>query len=225
MKFSKQRSEIFKLENKNIIKILMVDERLISYIRECLRRGFSENFVRETLLNQGWDINEINEAINIVTSYSSPSQTYSNPPLPPLKETTQSRTTSRPTGVTIICVLVFLISILMLITGVFSMFFSEIMKGFSFSGTIGNTAILATFNEAGLLFSLLGFMMIIFGVVGLIAFYLLLKMKKMGSIIVTIVGIVSIIQSLISFNINNVLGIVLWVIIIAYLWTKRNIFV
>jgi len=225
LKFSKQRSEIFKLENKNIIKILMVDERLISYIRECLRRGFSENFVRETLLNQGWDINEINEAINIVTSYSSPSQTYSNPPLPPLKETTQSRTTSRPTGVTIICVLVFLISILMLITGVFSMFFSEIMKGFSFSGTIGNTAILATFNEAGLLFSLLGFMMIIFGVVGLIAFYLLLKMKKMGSIIVTIVGIVSIIQSLISFNINNVLGIVLWVIIIAYLWTKRNIFV
>ncbi len=81
----------------------------------------------------------------------------------------------------------------------------------------------------------LGFIPLIVGVVGLVAFYLLLKMKKIGLIIVTTLGVITIAQSilpsLMSFsiegllNLNTILIIVLWAVIIGYLLTKKKLFV
>ncbi len=118
----------------------------------------------------------------------------------------------RPTGVTVICVLGFILSILLLLGGI-----AALGVGAVAGGTLGSTV--------GALFGVLGVIVLIIGVVGLVAFWLLLKMKKIGWILVTVIGILSIITNLISvINAGAVVGIVLWLIIILYLYKKRALF-
>ncbi len=125
--------------------------------------------------------------------------------------------TTRPIGVTVICVLGFLVSILMLIAGFALAGLSGILEslGLEAMGTSGT----------GIVFIAISVIFIIIGVACLVAFYLLLKMRKIGMIAVVILGIISIISSIIQFSTNQVVSIVIWLIIIFYLLVKRELFV
>ncbi|MEE9323015.1 MAG: hypothetical protein V3U72_00570 [Candidatus Aenigmarchaeota archaeon] len=227
----------------------MVDERLIIYIRDCLRRGHPVDSIRQTLVSEGWNSNDVNEAIDFVRTPPPPRppmdrptpkapseqpEQQAQPKQPPQsKPSTHSTSPSRPTGITIICVLGFLVSILGLVSGILLLGLGGLIGGMGL--TIGGETASIGLEGFGSLFMVLGFIPLIVGVVGLVAFYLLLKMKKIGLIIVTTLGVITIAQSilpsLMSFsiegllNLNTILIIVLWAVIIGYLLTKKKLFV
>ncbi len=64
----------------------------------------------------------------------------------------------------------------------------------------------------------------ILGIAGFISFYFLLKMKKIGWTAVNVLGIASLILIIIQFSMGQIPGMAIWIIILAYLWKKRNIF-
>lgn len=126
----------------------------------------------------------------------------------------------RPTGVTIISILGFLLSLMMLITGVAAIGFSSFF-GSAAEQTIGVSGF-------GSVFIVLGIIMLIVGIVGIIAFYLLWKMKKSGMMLVMIVGVLSIISSVLqmkTISASGLVGIILWIIILVYLFKKKDMFV
>ena len=66
---------------------------------------------------------------------------------------------------------------------------------------------------------------IIIALIDFVALYLLLKMKKTGWILVTLMEIITIILGVLVLSMTNILGIVLAFIIVIYLFTKRKLFV
>ncbi|MCX8159091.1 MAG: hypothetical protein N3D20_02265 [Candidatus Pacearchaeota archaeon] len=44
----------------------MVEEKVIEFVRECRRRGFSNEQIKDKLIEGGWSFKEIDEAINFV---------------------------------------------------------------------------------------------------------------------------------------------------------------
>ena len=137
----------------------------------------------------------------------------------------EMKATERPTGITIISVLGILGSLLALILGIFSMGAGSIMNDIQIFGGAGNSTFpMPLVGGFGSLFAILGIIWIIIGIAGLAAFYLLLKMKKPGFIMIIALGAISIAMSIISFTTSNIINIAIWAIIIAYLMTKRKIF-
>lgn len=47
---------------------------LVEYIIDALKKGYSENSLRQTLLSQGWNMNEVNQAFAAARSYQAPRQ-------------------------------------------------------------------------------------------------------------------------------------------------------
>lgn len=139
--------------------------------------------------------------------------------------------TKRPISLTLICIFGFVISLLNLLGALFSFFMYRM--GMGILGNIETSLGQLSSGELGFLnygagsFSFLiyiGLIMLIFGVIGLISFYLLFKIKKSGWILTTILCISGIIKGIISFKITNLITIFIWVIILIYLWKNRNIF-
>ena len=56
----------------------MLDQQLIDYVKEQLRLGTSRDYIRNSLLSNGWQEIVINEALNIATGAAAPM-----PPVPP----------------------------------------------------------------------------------------------------------------------------------------------
>lgn len=123
----------------------------------------------------------------------------------------------------------FLAAILLLVAGIFSVFLGEFFAGFEpLTYDVGNQTILSDLEGFEVLVSMLSFMGYIFIVIALIDFvalYLLLKMKKTGWILVTLMEIITIILGVMVLSMTNILGIVLAIVIVIYLFTKRKIFV
>lgn len=214
----------------------MADPRLIDYIRENLQRGPVDELV-QILLDQGWTANEINEAIDIIQG---PPATARQPaqPMPstaPAQTIPSKSPASRPTGVTIICVLGFLLSVLTLIQGVTTVLQVSLLSTFNIGQFVGNTV-----NEIFL------FAMALLGFAGS---FLLFKMKRVGWIIAFSTGIIYMVTWLITNTITllflsvfpeiittddfvmkiiqvlyiNIASIVL-IPVIAYLFRKRKFF-
>lgn len=225
----------------------MTDQRLIDYIRENLQMGNSADYLTQILLDQGWGIDEINDAFGIVQGRTPRENAYplAQSPAPP-SGTQQAAATPaqavapvqqakkrRPKSITIICVLCFLSAIMMLIAGVLMIGLGSIIggsdmiltggMGFPFSG---NETSMLGLGEIGSLFGFLGVAFIILGIVNLLGFFLLWKMRKAGWIIVTLSGIITIVIYVINFSFNymTILSMALFAIIIVYLLLKRKLF-
>ncbi len=204
----------------------MVSGSILNYLREGLKEGHSLEMLKQELLKSGWNPAEVNEAANMVQAQPAPPS-----PLPESKPEAQ-QAGKRPAGMTIICVLGFLLSVLLIITGIIALSFSGLVSGMDMIA-VGNARMSVPGGLFGSLFVMLGLVSLIIGIVGLIAFYLLLKMKKTGLIIVLVIGIITIFQSiiniiqfpLISIINSNIWVLVVWIIIVAYLLMKRRLFV
>lgn len=122
----------------------------------------------------------------------------------------------RPTGVTVIVIIGFILSILILLGGIFL---------FAVSGVAESMGMVFGQSGLGLASTVAGVIAIVIGIVGLLSFYWLLRMKKLGLILVMLISIYQIIDGIIGLAQANVnLLIILWIIILVYLYTKRALF-
>ncbi len=115
---------------------------------------------------------------------------------------------SRPMGVTIICILVLLGAIFSIIGGATSVMLSGMMA--------------VLMPGLGVLTVGIGAVTIIIGIIYLLCFWWLWKMLKKGYKFTMIISVISLILSVIGMNI---IGVVLSIIILAYLYMKRALFV
>ncbi len=115
---------------------------------------------------------------------------------------------TRPTGVTIIAILVLISAILSIIGGAISVMFSgmvsALMPGMEMI-TMGAGAVT-----------------IILGIIYFLCFWWLWKMMKKGYTLTMVISIISLIFSILAMN---VIGVVLAIIILVYLYMKRDLFV
>jgi len=118
----------------------------------------------------------------------------------------------RPLGVTIICILGFLGAIGTILGGIAALGF-----GMVWGATAAGTE-MAGFEG---LFAILGGAFLIIGIALLISLIWLWQMKKIGWTIVMILEIIGIILALVQMQIIN---LIIPVIIVAYLWMKKDLF-
>lgn len=243
----------------------MVDQSLVDYVKENLRKGYSIESLKKTMLDHGWDPGEVDHAIVIARSPSQPpsrpaphpqqAQPYPPPQFQPQDQTQppaqpggaqpaqkaanqqppsgqQAGPPHRPTGVTVICVLGFVLAILMILSGILSLGLSGLL-GLVFDEAIipidlGNQTMMEDLGTLGSILRLMGLFYIVIGIVDLVGFYLLLNMKRIGWIIIIIMRVLSIITGIINllgFSVTSVLAIVISAVIVVYLLIKRELFV
>jgi hypothetical protein len=217
----------------------MADERLTAYIRECLRKGYPSDYILRTLANEGWKIDHVKEAIESLQAPSKPPPAPpsmllpSKPQAPQTQPTQQARPTpsrqpppkpapskppTRPTGITVICILGFLGAGFSIFSGIIVISLSTLFS--TFVGTVGGET--AAAGELFTLGSLIALSLIIIGVIEFVAFFLLLGMKRTGFILVVIMEIITIALAATSINI---LTIAIAAVILVYLLMKRNLFI
>jgi|GEM_PF-1827209 len=218
----------------------MVDEQLIGYIRENLKKGFSVDSLREILINEGWDPAEVDEAFAIVQSPAfhaheepPPSPPKSHPlEAEPRKEAAQEEEKkSVPLPVTMLSFLGILYAVILILTAVTAIFFVGSLEGYDLT-FLNETTLqipLVPLEEIAFLVNFLAFLNIVIALVYLLGFLLLLRMKRSGWIILMFMGILSaIINGMnlgISFGTGNALILVFWIAVIAYLLIKRKLFI
>jgi hypothetical protein len=225
----------------------MADKRLINFIREGLRRGYSIEYLERQLVKEGWNLDEVDDAIDIVQAPPPPAPSPEpeqreqplHPQIPPVRRAPprpsgppRPSKPSRPLGLTVIACLSFLGGILVLITGILILSFVGIVSGdyLSFlNGTSIGVPFASSFEEMNLL-TMLGLAFVLMGVIELAGSFLLLKMKRSGRAIITAVGLIQVIAygaaGVISFSMGvEIIPIfAFWIIIIVYLFAKRKLF-
>ncbi len=117
----------------------------------------------------------------------------------------------RPLGLTIICILGFIGAIIGILSGI-AIFGVGAIFGSLAGGTYGGLF--------GAISWIIGIVTLVIGVVSLYAFYGLWNMKKWAWTLTMILEVISIIFGLTSFN----PVIIISVIIVIYLWMKKDIF-
>jgi hypothetical protein len=116
----------------------------------------------------------------------------------------------RPLGVTVICILGWILAALSILGGIAALFLGGLLNILSSMPTITSAIV-----------GFLGVITLILGIVLILAFYWLWQMKKMGWTLVTVLMIIELVLSLVSLSI---LGIVLSLVILLYLWMKKDLF-
>jgi len=119
----------------------------------------------------------------------------------------------RPLGVTILSILGILVSLLIILSGV-------TLAGLS--GMVGSAMNLGILTGNAMI---VGVIFLVLGIVDLIAYIMLFKMKRIGWLLVTVLGVISILMGIATDVMSNVITIVITALIIIYLYTKRQLFV
>ncbi|MBU0530561.1 MAG: hypothetical protein ABIH52_02050 [Candidatus Aenigmatarchaeota archaeon] len=200
----------------------MANQRIVDYIRNGLSKGYPLDSLKQALLNQGWGEAQVNEAVIQTQKAITPSGMHAPPQELPARTPGE-----RPIGVTVISILGFLISLLAIIGAAFILFIGSMFSGLD--PTLVDDVLVISFGDVGTYIMVLGMIPLVVGIIGLIAFFLLLKMKRSGWFLVVTLGIISIITTvvssvLVSFETTGIITLVVWIIIIAYLFMKRKIF-
>ncbi|MBI4162530.1 MAG: hypothetical protein HY513_02510 [Candidatus Aenigmarchaeota archaeon] len=139
------------------------------------------------------------------------------------REEKSAKARDRPLGIKILSILGMIWSALSIPVGISAFILSKYMEAYSVGQSFGQMA--GSFETAGTV-------SIIMGIVSLFAFYLLLKMKKTGWSFVMVLSIASIIVGVIFalmygilFLMNSIFSAVVSIMIMIYLWTKKDLFV
>lgn len=137
------------------------------------------------------------------------------------KEAARKPAFHRPTGVTIICVLGFISALGGIFIGLLGVLFTGLFAGLL--GAVGGEAAAGAGSFASLGF-IISLMPMVLGIVQLVAFFMLLKMKKMGFVLVLIIEIIQIVVGVMTMALSMFL-VPLALIIVIYLLLKRDLFV
>ena len=121
----------------------------------------------------------------------------------------------RPTGITIISVLMIIGGIILLFTGITPLFLGPLISIDSDSST----------SELGLLITIAGLVLVGLGIASFIVSWGLLKGKGWARTITLIISIIAIIFSIISLvsseDLVHVISVIIYGVIICYLFTKK----
>jgi hypothetical protein len=209
----------------------MVDQNIVNYVKSSLSQGHSPDSVRQALASQGWDEGSINQAFAAAQGGAAPQgQAAPAPQGQPAAVQGAAQPGKRTTGVTIICILGFLVSALGIVTGVAGLLLGSLFGALgSVTGGTAEADLGSAFGALGSFVMLISITSMVIGIVAFIAFFMLLKMKKIGWWMVIILGLISIAIPFLQLNVDviigNVLTFVIWGVIIVYLVLKKNLFV
>lgn len=127
----------------------------------------------------------------------------------------------RPRGILIISIIGILLSLLSIASAISLV----AMSSFSQTGLQMSGMATAAIGGSLMVAALFG---IVLGIIGLLGYFLLYKMKRTGFIIVVIFGIISIIQGIFQImNLNfgiNLISLLISILILLYVISKRNLF-
>jgi len=226
----------------------MANQILVDYIRNGMKDGISIDVLRQQSLNQGWTEQEINEAINVATGAPAsehstpgvhtnrlPEQPPSTPQAQPAEQAPQEQKPpqekparpKRPTGITIICILGLVYAVFSILFAIVAVIFVGMFAGLDLvfgNQTVIDSPLLIPAQQIVFLVNLMVYLSIVISIIYIVGFYLLLKMKRIGWIIITIMGMIAIVLDVLSFSITNILNIAVVAVIIIYLFTKRKLF-
>ncbi len=93
----------------------MVDPRLINYIKSVLARGYSPAQIKQALLQRGWPVDEVNQALHLTQQPSRPSP--ENPPTPPANK--PKKHPKKNLFIVLIIIAVLIVIITLALTGYF----------------------------------------------------------------------------------------------------------
>ena len=190
----------------------MVEKRLIDYFRKGLSQGYSIESLRKSLIRQGVHERDVDEALQYIQKKQ---------PAAPEEEGKK-----RPVGVIIIFILGLLGSIGSVIFGaIFAFLDPAVLYG---------PEVLALFPDSILnqLFTI-GVVNLVIGIIGLLAYILFFQMKKIGWILVILIGIFGIAYGIINLAISGfdvtllysyIGGLIYNIIILAYVFLKKDLF-
>lgn len=119
---------------------------------------------------------------------------------------------NRPLGVTIICILGWIGSLLSILGGLALLGIGALL-GEVMGGGVGT--LLATLGP------LIGVLVLVLGIVNFIVLYWLWQMKKQGWTWTMVLEVISLILSLAQMNI---IGMIIPGIVVVYLWMKKDLF-
>lgn len=206
----------------------MADKRLVNYIQSSLDHGTSESDIRRTLLNQGWQPAQIEDAMKFATQSKgvSPSQNLQSgdKPIKKLADPNQKNnqpSSGRPTGILIIGIVGLILSVLLLLGGIAVVILGTALG--LFAGGIGT-------EESGTMATMImimSYIPLIAGILGLMGSIMLILMKKTGLYLTVVFGILAIvgtIPGIIVFDIISIVFLVIYGAIVAYLITQRKLF-
>jgi len=211
----------------------MADQRLVSYIQSSLRRGHTPDQIRKTLLNQGWRSSHIEEAMRVTPGQPMKEKLSSRDmPLKKLfskdgkkkkRDAKSGAPEERPPGITIIGILGILGSLIWIMIGIAVFFLVELITSLGDSaGFDGMFAILSPY------LMILAIPIIAYGAIGVFTWYRLYQMRKIGYILAMVIYAIFIAITSISFVLTMepmiTIYLIIPVLIIVYLYTKRQLF-
>lgn len=132
---------------------------------------------------------------------------------------TKRKAVKQPLGVAIISVLGFIGAILELLLGIIFVAFAPFIAGF-----VGPEFGSAAGLEAAAL--AIGVSLIIFSIIGMLAFYYLWKMRLSGFILLNVYGIISALAAVLLLDIAfAAVEVVVWAVVLGYVWKRKDFFV
>ncbi|MBR9689293.1 MAG: hypothetical protein GOV01_00110 [Candidatus Altiarchaeota archaeon] len=198
----------------------MANPQLITYLKTYTSQGHAIPALKQSLLGQGWSQEDIDAA---VTEFQkSPSTGSSNLNSP----------TSRPKLIGFMGWIGLIGSALATLFGLAILVMAVVMAPIV-------TTVMATFIEMVPVLQLLGdigtasgfvlfaFLMtpLLLGIFGLVANISLLKMKKLGWTLYMLQQVVVILLNVLTDSFYSFSGVILPILLIGYLWNKRELFV
>lgn len=192
----------------------MADKRLVDYFRRGLSQGYSIESLRKSLIRQGWPEIEVDKALKSIQNQQAAA---------PVEEGG-----GRPVGV----IIVFALGILGSISGILfgALFVLSTMSETSiipieFFGALPQSILNQIFT--------IGTVNLVIGIIGLLAYILFFQMKKIGWILVILILIFSIVYGAINLAIGGfeismlygyIVNLIYMLIILAYIFLKRGLF-
>ena len=172
----------------------MANQEIINYIKQSLGAGYSVETIRQTLIEQGWLNSDVDEAFAAAKAEG----TYA---IPDEKKAQPTEKPKRPALILVIGILGILGSILEIASGALVLSASSMLG--ALGGSIGNVSRGAIQpSSAGALASLvmvIGIAYLVLGIITLMAFILLLKMRRKGMIMVVVLEIIAVALSVFSY--------------------------
>jgi hypothetical protein len=179
----------------------MADPNMVNYIRNSLSQGYSPDSIRQALVQQGWDQESIGQAFTEAGGSGAGAQS-------PMQGQAGAQPGKRPMLVTILCVIGFIFSAIAILAGIATLVLGSLFGALGGTVTINGEEGAEAAGVFGSLVMLASIVPLVTGALGIVAFALLLMMKRIGFFFTIALGVISIVLGIFTLN---VLGIAFWI--------------
>ena len=132
------------------------------------------------------------------------------------------RRVKRPLGVSIISVFGFALSLLMFLSGILVLQDIEVVDNSVAMSLMNQLSIFIESEETTEIVNTFAVFPIGFGIVGMASFYTLYRMKRRSLFSLSVIGLLTVLAAALTGP--KLLIIVVWIIVLFYLWRRRELF-